>query len=308
MKVRELLKRLPTQPILLLQLGRNKTAMSLADAILSNKEHYIQIRMHLRESAYNVGFICIYAMEPNTVDRRLCVTMTMWDIFAKHTSILKSTWDVDIALKDIPLKEDREWLHRGGDYPKLPAKVYADVNSLANQIRDSITDIIIKNSITAMRQSERKVESQQKAIRKLNNKLDDWPTRYSLLEIENAQLRRDNQELAEYIAALQSIPEPESIPVEAVESRDLSGYKIKVCTTRESMKLFEWECFDVDAYPTAVENCVKCDLVIIDTGHISHHTFWTVRDYCKNRGIKCVYTSFHNKERLRALVWEALHK
>lgn len=55
------------------------------------------------------------------------------------------------------------------------------------------------------------------------------------------------------------------------------------------MKLFEWECFDVDAYPTAVENCLKCDLVIIDTGHISHHTFWTVRDYCKNRGIKCVY-------------------
>ena len=45
------------------------------------------------------------------------------------------------------------------------------------------------------------------------------------------------------------------------------------------MKLFEWECFDVDAYPTAVENCLKC-----------------------------VYTSFHNKERLRALAWEALHK
>lgn len=45
------------------------------------------------------------------------------------------------------------------------------------------------------------------------------------------------------------------------------------------MKLFEWECFDVDAYPTAVENCLKC-----------------------------VLTSFHNKERLRALVWEALHK
>lgn len=306
MKVRELLKRLPTQPILLLQLGRNKTAMSLADAILSNKEHYIQIRRRLRESAYNTGFLYIYAMDSTTVDQQLCVTMTMWDIFAKHTSILKNAWDVDIALKDFPLKEDGEWLHYGGDYPKLPSRAYATVNNLANQIRDGITDIIIKNSVTALRQYERKVESQQKAIRKLNNKLDDWPTRYSLLEIENAQLRRDNQELAEYIAALQSMPE--SIPVEAVESRDLSGYKIKVCTTRESMRLFEWECFDVDAYPAAVENCVKCDLVIIDTGHISHHTFWTVRDYCKNRGIKYVLTSFHNKERLRALAWEALHK
>lgn len=113
MKVRELLERLPTQPILLLQLGRNKTAMSLADATLSNKEHYIQIRGRLRESAYNVGFIYTYAMESNTVDRQFCVTMTMWDIFAKHTSILKSAWDVDIALKDIPLKEDREWLRHG---------------------------------------------------------------------------------------------------------------------------------------------------------------------------------------------------
>lgn len=186
--------------------------------------------------------------------------------------------------------------------------MYTEVAHTSSGICDRIIMYIVGSNIGAVNLLNSRVESQSRKIDKLIKKLEEWPTKYSLLEIENAQLRRDNQELSGYVAALQTAPEPEIVSSEVVEPRDLSGYKIKVCTTRDSMKLFEWECFDVDAYPTAVENCLKCDLVIIDTGHTATYILDCTGLLARIRGIKCVLTSFHNKERLRALVWEALHK
>lgn len=308
MKVREVINRIPNEPILLLQLCKNRQASAMAEDAVRCVDNQIRILQNLKTFANDMAYLCVHALEPKVFQEKLGISLVMWLMFSKYPLMVKDAWDVDLTLKEIPVKEDSDWLRHGGERPKLSTRMYTEVAHISNGICDRIIMYIVESNIGVVNLLNSRVESQSRKIDKLNKKLEEWPTKYSLLEIENAQLRRDNQELSEYVAALQTAPEPEIVSSEVVELRDLSGYKIKVCTTRDSMKLFEWECFDVDAYPTAVENCLKCDLVIIDTGHISHHTFWTVRDYCKNRGLKCVYTSFHNKERLRALAWEALHK
>lgn len=312
MLVRELLYRIPNEKILLLQCAGNRKCQALAMAVLQTRNGRTQLLKRLYDAAKEYAVIINCVDGKQELYTREVAVPTIWLVASEIPQLMKEHYDVEIALKPVSVTArvpgGIEWIQGVGEQPHFDTRVLADMSRWAGNVYRYTADRILAHCDYLLEQEGRDIERLQKSLRSCKETLQDWPTKYSLLEIENAQLRRDNRQLAEYIALLQtSMNEPESVP-EEVQDSDLTGYTIKVCTTRPHMKIFEWECFDIDAYPTAVENCDKCDLVIIDTKHISHSAFWKVRDYCSNRGIRYVYTPYHNKDRLRKLALDALHK
>lgn len=229
MKVREVISRIPNEPILLLQLCKNRQASAMAEDAMCCVDNQIRILQNLKTFANDMAYLCVHALEPKVFQEKLGISLVMWLMFSKYPLMVKDAWDVDLTLK-----EDSDWLRHGGQRPKLSTRMYTEVAHISSGICDRIIMYIVGSNIGAVNLLNSRVESQSRKIDKLIKKLEEWPTKYSLLEIENAQLRRDNQELSGYVA-----PEPEIVSSEVVEPRDLSGYKIKVCTTRDSMKLFE---------------------------------------------------------------------
>lgn len=226
MKVREVISRIPNEPILLLQLCKNRQASAMAEDAMCCVDNQIRILQNLKTFANDMAYLCVHALEPKVFQEKLGISLVMWLMFSKYPLMVKDAWDVDLTLK-----EDSDWLRHGGERPKLSTRMYTEVAHISSGICDRIIMYIVGSNIGAINLLNSRVESQFRKIDKLIKKLEEWPTKYSLLEIENAQLRRDNQELSGYVAALQTAPESEIVSSEVVEPRDLSGYKIKVCTT-----------------------------------------------------------------------------
>lgn len=70
---------------------------------------------------------------------------------------------------------------------------------------------------------------------------------------------------------------------------DLSKYKIFVVTSASHANAFKYEYVDIDKDPKRVNKLSRADVVIIDTKHISHHTYYSTRTMCQNNGIKILH-------------------
>lgn len=70
---------------------------------------------------------------------------------------------------------------------------------------------------------------------------------------------------------------------------DLSKYKIFVVTSALHANAFKYEYVDIDKDPKRVNKLTRADVVIIDTKHISHHTYYSTRTMCQNNGIKVLH-------------------
>ena len=45
------------------------------------------------------------------------------------------------------------------------------------------------------------------------------------------------------------------------------------------------------------------DMVIVLTNHISHSSYYYVKEQCKNKGIPMIHSKYSNIELIKALIW-----
>lgn len=111
MKVREVISRIPNEPILLLQLCKNRQASAMAEDAMCCVDNQIRILQNLKTFANDMAYLC--------VQEKLGISLVMWLMFSKYPLMVKDAWDVDLTLK-----EDSDWLRHGGERPKLSTRMY----------------------------------------------------------------------------------------------------------------------------------------------------------------------------------------
>lgn len=117
MKVREVISRIPNEPILLLQLCKNRQASAMAEDAMCCVDNQIRILQNLKIFANDMAYLCVHALEPKVFQEKLGISLVMWLMFSKYPLMVKDAWDVDLTLKEILVKEDSDWLrHRSGSH------------------------------------------------------------------------------------------------------------------------------------------------------------------------------------------------
>lgn len=53
-----------------------------------------------------MAYLCVHALEPKVFQEKLGISLVMWLMFSKYPLMVKDAWDVDLTLKEIPVKED----------------------------------------------------------------------------------------------------------------------------------------------------------------------------------------------------------
>lgn len=102
MKVREVISRIPNEPILLLQLCKNRQASAMAEDAVRCVDNQIRILQNLKTFANDMAYLCVHALEPKVFQEKLGISLVM---FSKYPLMVKDAWDVDLTLK-----EDSDWL------------------------------------------------------------------------------------------------------------------------------------------------------------------------------------------------------
>lgn len=116
MKVREVISRIPNEPILLLQLCKNRQASAMAEDAVRCVDNQIRILQNLKTFANDMAYLCVHALEPKVFQEKLGISLVM---FSKYPLMVKDAWDVDLTLK-----EDSDWLRHGGERLKLSTRMY----------------------------------------------------------------------------------------------------------------------------------------------------------------------------------------
>lgn len=114
MKVREVISRIPNEPILLLQLCKNRQASAMAEDAMCCVDN-----QNLKTFANDMAYLCVHALEPKVFQEKLGISLVMWLMFSKYPLMVKDAWDVDLTLK-----EDSDWLRHEGERPKLSTRMY----------------------------------------------------------------------------------------------------------------------------------------------------------------------------------------
>lgn len=161
MKVQELLKvPSPENRLMLLQLGMNETARSVAIEALSDTENYPKIVECLAKANDRLGGFCNPRVVSDSADSKFFATATVWVMANYHPCIFERTLTTDIVLDDnVPLTEAGERMFRAGMHPKFGSLLYSHGLEYAEHVRDCIIDIIATNGAEAVRQYATAVES-----------------------------------------------------------------------------------------------------------------------------------------------------
>lgn len=145
MKVREVISRIPNEPILLLQLCKNRQASAMAEDAMCCVDNQIRILQNLKRFANDMAYLCVHALEPKVFQEKLGISLVMWLMFSKYPLMVKDAWDVDLTLK-----EDSDWLRHGGERPKLSTRMYTEVAHISSGICDRIIMYIVGSNIGAV--------------------------------------------------------------------------------------------------------------------------------------------------------------
>lgn len=154
---------------------------------------------------------------------------------------------------------------------------------------------------------------------RLRKKLDQYTDRQAVLEAQNARLR---QQLSEAQRAL-SLREKDALAVSAVEQRGgpLKESPITFHPKKKTVLCVGGRKGDVANYRNVIEKAggnfahhdrelednqnaldtalAAADLVICQTGCISHNAYWRVQDFCKRTGKQCVLVENPSTSALR---------
>lgn len=94
MKVREVISRIPNEPILLLQLCKNRQASAMAEDAVRCVDNQIRILQNLKTFANDMAYLCVHALEPKVFQEKLGISLVMWLMFSKYPLMVKDagTW------------------------------------------------------------------------------------------------------------------------------------------------------------------------------------------------------------------------
>lgn len=77
MKVREVISRIPNEPILLLQLCKNRQASAMAEDAMCCVDNQIRILQNLKTFANDMAYLCVHALEPKVFQEKLGISLVM---------------------------------------------------------------------------------------------------------------------------------------------------------------------------------------------------------------------------------------
>lgn len=79
-------------------------------------------------------------------------------------------------------------------------------------------------------------------------------------------------------------------------SIDLSNYKLLIIGKDENKEAYPWDWVDVDGNPKAVARVAYADYVLFDARYNSHHSYWTVKQECKRKGVPLLHINNRNRD------------
>ncbi len=213
---------------------------------------------------------------------------------------------------------------------RVIAQKTADMERLQSELLQARAESIAKDSRMAFMAQD--LEALQATIpqleerQRLQKRLDQVTQRQQELEAHNADLRR-RLAVAERVASERAVVErsaAESVAVQDVQAVVVQLHqKVVLCVGGRSGNIANYR--DVvervggkfahhdggveDNASVLDANLAAADLVICQTGCISHNAYWRVKDFCKRTGKRCVFVENPSASSLeRGLVQMALAK
>ena len=213
---------------------------------------------------------------------------------------------------------------------RVMAQKTADMERLQSELLQARAESIAKDSRMAFMAQD--LEALQATIpqleerQRLQKRLDQVTQRQQELEAHNADLRR-RLAVAERVASERAVVErsaAESVAVQDVQAVVVQLHqKVVLCVGGRSGNIANYR--DVvervggkfahhdggveDNASVLDANLAAADLVICQTGCISHNAYWRVKDFCKRTGKRCVFVENPSASSLeRGLVQMALAK
>ncbi|MBX9817749.1 MAG: DUF2325 domain-containing protein [Burkholderiaceae bacterium] len=213
---------------------------------------------------------------------------------------------------------------------RVMAQKTADMERLQSELLQARAESIAKDSRMAFMAQD--LEALQATIpqleerQRLQKRLDQVTQRQQELEAHNAELRR-RLAVAERVASERAVVErsaAESVAVQDVQAVVVQLHqKVVLCVGGRSGNIANYR--DVvervggkfahhdggveDNASVLDANLAAADLVICQTGCISHNAYWRVKDFCKRTGKRCVFVENPSASSLeRGLVQMALAK
>lgn len=213
---------------------------------------------------------------------------------------------------------------------RVMAQKTAELERLQSELLQARAECIAKDSRMAFMAQD--LEALQATIpqleerQRLQKRLDQVTQRQQELEAHNADLRR-RLAVAERAASERTVAErsaPELVAVQDVQAVVVQLHqKVVLCVGGRSGNIANYR--DVvervggkfahhdggveDNASVLDANLAAADLVICQTGCISHNAYWRVKDFCKRTGKRCVFVENPSASSLeRGLVQMALAK
>ena len=213
---------------------------------------------------------------------------------------------------------------------RVMAQKAADMERLQSELLQARAESIAKDSRMAFMAQD--LEALQASIpqledrQRLQKRVDQMAQRQQELEAHNADLRRRlavaERVASERVGIERSAPEPAALQdVQAVvvqlhqkvvlcvggRSGNIANYRDVV--ERVGGKFAHHDGGVEDNASVLDANLAAADLVICQTGCISHNAYWRVKDFCKRTGKRCVFVENPSASSLeRGLVQMALAK
>ena len=213
---------------------------------------------------------------------------------------------------------------------RVMAQKAADMERLQSELLQARAESIAKDSRMAFMAQD--LEALQASIpqledrQRLQKRVDQMAQRQQELEAHNADLRRRlavaERVASERVGVERSAPEPAALQdVQAVvvqlhqkvvlcvggRSGNIANYRDVV--ERVGGKFAHHDGGVEDNASVLDANLAAADLVICQTGCISHNAYWRVKDFCKRTGKRCVFVENPSASSLeRGLVQMALAK
>ncbi|MFZ2327096.1 MAG: DUF2325 domain-containing protein, partial [Rhodoferax sp.] len=198
---------------------------------------------------------------------------------------------------------------------RLLAEKSADMAQLQAQLVRVRADGLAKDSAAAMAREDlaalkASIPGMDSQVR-LQKKIEQMAQRQTELEGQNATLRQQLAAATRSLEAWQASPAPQPVRAEGGDRREPLAVPVSVVLNQKVVLCVGGRSGNVASYRDVVErvggrfahhdggledshsvldaSLAAADLVVCQTGCISHNAYWKVKDFCKRTGKRCVF-------------------
>ncbi len=198
---------------------------------------------------------------------------------------------------------------------RLLAEKSADMAQLQAQLVRVRADGLAKDSAAAMAREDlaalkASIPGMDSQVR-LQKKIEQMAQRQTELERQNATLRQQLAAATRSLEAWQASPAPQPVRAEGGDRREPLAVPVSVVLNQKVVLCVGGRSGNVASYRDVVErvggrfahhdggledshsvldaSLAAADLVVCQTGCISHNAYWKVKDFCKRTGKRCVF-------------------